>query len=172
MSQKQAQRHHPCGGLRGHYPAPSTHRDQARARPAQLAVENFRSNTDAPRSCLFVGSNVSLNFLPMCAVIRPGVGQVLSAQPRVAAQKLGFAGAKLACLYQEPDGHACAHNTRFASAYTRCAVDPRKSVAQITGSPLKNARFLTTGQVFKQRFGLIQNTFHCCDCDILRRADK
>src|ERR1039458_1865055 len=90
--------------------------------------------------------------------ISPGVDEVFGAQCRLRSQKLIFAHAQTARLFQHPDWNAGANNAGFAAANPRGRIDSGKRVIQILRDEAQQLRLLGTAEGWKQFLDLAQSS--------------
>ena len=77
---------------------------------------------------LLVLADLPLDLLSVDANVRPGAGQVLCPQCRVASQKLGRGNPLPSGSFQDPNGNLGPHDARFSPANPRCDFDSREGV--------------------------------------------
>ena len=82
--------------------------------------------------------------------ISPGVDEVFGAQCRIGSQKLIFAHAQPARLFQHPDWNAGANDARFATANSRGRIDSGKRIVQVLRDEAQQLRLLGATEGWKQ----------------------
>jgi len=96
----------------------------------------------ANRSVLILG-NRALDLRRIVSRIMPGVGQILSAERRIACQQHGLGHPESSRLFQGPDRDAGADHPGLTPADARCFVDAWCASAQIQRDPLQQLRLLS-----------------------------
>src|SRR5450756_1212149 len=90
--------------------------------------------------------------------VSPGVDEVFGAQCRVGSQKLIFAHAQTARLFQHPDGNTRANDARLATANSRGRIDSGRRIVQVLRDEAQQLRLLGTAEGWKQFLDLAQST--------------
>ena len=94
------------------------------------------------------------DFRAMGAVVGPGVGEVFGVERGIAAEKIGFAEAKLAGAGECPDRNARAADAGFAPADGGVAVHAGEALAKVARHDLQQGRFFTRRHGGEERFGV------------------
>jgi hypothetical protein len=105
-------------------------------------------------SVRLVFGNGACDFGAMGAVVGPGVGEVFGVQRGIAAEKIGFAEAKLAGAGECPDRNARAADAGFAPADGGVAVHAGETLAKVARHDLQQGRFFTRRHGGQERFGV------------------
>jgi hypothetical protein len=96
------------------------------------------------------------NLLSVGTGIGPRIGQILGPQRGIAPQEIGFTGAEVLGLDQDPDGNTGADDTWLSSTDIWDTLNAGKRLAQIADNPLEYLRFFRTGQGGQEVLNFLQ----------------
>lgn len=124
------------------------------------ARENTHLQTNAPLLRRLVLGNLSINFILVCSIVGPTIGEIFCAQGWIGAGNLRLVHSEISTLDKKPDRNTCAYNTRFTSLDPRYTLNAGIYAANVASNPMQLLRSLNCCPVGNQ----LSHNLQRCRC--------